>query len=90
MLRLPESLKRYGTTLKLVMRCENKAIYSQYYGDDLVGYEVVKIRILKSRFVKIFNRIEPERETYPSTGQWGIYGWTYMTLEKAIERYNQL
>lgn len=29
----------------------------------------------------------PEREAYPSTGQWGTAGWTYTTLAAARERF---
>lgn len=88
MLRLPEELSKYGYSFKLIIRCENKAIYSQSLENLLIAYEVIKIRIRPPRFNRFLSREDPAMETYPSNEQWGKLGWTCRTWEEALERYN--
>ena len=90
MVKLPEVLKRNGYTLKLITRSSQKAIYAQMDGDHCLAYEVIKIRVHKKAFNRYFNRIEPERESYPNSSSWGDLGWTLKNWEDALMKYNQL
>lgn len=67
MLKIPGTLRKNGTTLKQVIRCENKALYNQYDGELLLGYEMIKIQVQRTRMNSFLKRIDPEREVYPST-----------------------
>ena len=90
MLKLPGTLRKNGTNLKMVMRSKNKAIFSQHDGSTLLGYEVIKIKVHRTRINNFLKRVEPEREVYPSTEKWGKLGWTCRTWERAIEKYNAI
>jgi hypothetical protein len=53
-------------------------------------YEVVVLRVRPPE--ERFGRAYPERETYPSSEEWGTYGFTYLgsQLDTARERYKEL
>jgi hypothetical protein len=67
----------------------NRAIYERTSASKKhISYEVVIIRShngYELQGVKI-----PASEVYPSTSQWGVYGWTYNDLESAKARYSTL
>lgn len=90
MQKLPVYFKKYGYTFKLIVREAKKAIYAQYDNDQLMAYEVIKIRVRPQRYNAFLKRNEPEREIYPSKEQWGIMGGTYKTWKKAMEKYSEL
>ncbi len=98
MQKLPRTFKKFGYAFKLVRREAKKAIYAQYDGEVLSAYEVVKIRVRPPRYNDLFKRHEPEREVYPTSGQWGIMGWTVKNWggaweeawDRALERFNKL
>ena len=69
---------------------ENKAIYGQYIGERLIAYEVIKIRKRPKRYNTILKRIEPDKEVYPSKGEWGDWGWSPSKWKDAIKMYNKL
>jgi hypothetical protein len=88
--RLSQEIRKNGFIYKLMNRSAKKAIYAQYLNNLLIGYEVIKIRVHPPRYNGFLLRDESAREVYPSSEQWGKNGWTCMTLEKALERYNQI
>jgi len=88
--KLPVVFQKYGYRYVQLRRSAKKAIYGIYEGDRLIEYEVIKIRIRLKRFNQLLNRIEYEKEVYPSKGQWGISGWSLFSWEKALEKYNQI
>lgn len=90
MIRLPESFKKYCYSLKLVRRCENKAIYAQFWGSDPIAFEVIKIRKRLRKYNKLFKQEQPESEVYPSSEQWGKSAWTYRSWETALAKYNSI
>jgi hypothetical protein len=75
-----------GRTLKQLKREGMVAIYDQ----GLYSYEVIVIRIKKDG--ETFGKFYPEHEIYPSSEQWGIYGWTYRPdeREKAEKKFASL
>ena len=88
--RLPVTFSKYGYTLELVQRGQNKAIYSQSIGTRQIAYEILKIRVHPAHYNDFCRRNEPEAEIYPSSEQWGRMGWTCITWERALERYDSL
>ena len=56
-------------------RSPTAAIYSQSQDGKVVAYEVVRIRVKAAD--EVMGRQVPEREVYPSSREWGTYGWTY-------------
>ena len=96
--RLPGSFTKYGYTFKLVLRDTNKAIYAQYLGEDLIAWEIVKIRVRPPRYNKFLKREEPAREVYPTSEQWGKMGWTVSnwkkdpegSWERALKKYQKI
>ena len=63
-------------------RTATSAIYSQFNSDDeIVAYEVVRIRVEQPG--EVMGKFYPLREVYPGTSQWGSYGWTCRSLDEA-------
>jgi hypothetical protein len=84
---LETEIKYQGRTLKQIKREGNVALYQM---ENPYGYEVVIIRTEKGR--EKFGKFYPEHEAYPSSEEWGTYGWTYRPdeLEKAEKRFASL
>ena len=72
-------LKYQGRALKQIKREGRVALYQ---AEDPYGYEVVIIRDEKAR--EIFGKFYPEHEVYPSSEDWGAYGWTFRPDELAL------
>ena len=67
------------------------AVYEKTQG-NYRGWEVVKIRIkmLPSLTPSATKGIREEYEAYPSSEEWGSYGWTPYTKERAFELMDEL
>ena len=86
---IPTEFKKKGFDYKQVRRDGMKAIYEQTRkGTELKNYEVVKLG-RHNGYVMGGVSIEPS-ETYPGSSLWGITGWTTQSLDRALEKYNQL
>jgi hypothetical protein len=71
---LAESIVANKFTYKLLERIRNFAIYETSNHGNAI-YEVVQIQNKKA---EIFRGTSlPEREVYPSSSQWGKYGFTF-------------
>lgn len=88
--RLPVEFTKHGYHFTQLRRAENKAIYEQRYEGRLLAYEIVKIRIRPGGFNQLFGKVEPTREVYPNSEQWGSAGWTVCDKEKALAKYEAL
>jgi hypothetical protein len=75
-----ELLERRGLTC-LVQRT------SVAYGHS--HYEVVQLQLAEERQFPN-GIIAPASECYPSSSEWGIYGFTYRTLDEARKRFEKL
>lgn len=84
-----------GTTLELIERKGDYAIYgsTSHKCEDIVGYEVHKIRIkpvggvlLKSELYKDFTHYEVN----PSNEDFGYFGWMHQSLAQARKCLNLL
>jgi hypothetical protein len=68
-----------GYQFSQIYKTSQAFIYEVSYGEGK-HYEVFKKRI-NSRFGCV---------SYPTSKGFGIWAWTYSTLDKAIEKFNQL
>ena len=87
--RLPEHIRSDGFDLRLVERHGMVALYEKMKGFH-AGYEVVVIQLRKPKKHPFTGVDLPLREAYPSSEDWGTYGWTYTTLERAQARMKRL
>jgi len=61
-------------------------------GGYIAGYEVIKPIVANDAKMEIvdgkrkFIKYDTLKEFYPSTNQWGIYGFTCKTIERAMEK----
>lgn len=86
---IPTEFKKKGFNYKQVRRDGMKAIYLQTRDDSqMSNYEVVKLG-RHNGYNMGRSHIEPA-ETYPGSSLWGIMGWTCTSIDKALERYNQI
>ena len=85
---LKESFAKYGFDFKMIKRTKKKAIFEQSIKDKVFAYEVILVS-RHNGFSLAGNYIEPS-ETYPSTSEWGVKGFTYKTLEEAELKYKEL
>jgi len=80
-----------GFCHKLVRRARFVALYERWRRanpEKVIHYEVVVIRLQKAH---THNEIEyPEREVYPTSEQWGTYGWTCPNEDQARSRFEML
>ena len=95
MKRLDKEFTKYGYTFKEYKRQKHTAIYEQYLNDRLVAYEVIVVQSARKDFDG--RGIKKGDESYPTTAQWGVNGFTYAiygdrskALNKAIKKLNFL
>lgn len=82
-----------------------KQLKKQFIGTgEVKGYKFTQIRYTNRAFLyeintghslyyEVFKKVKNQRFeviSYPSSKYFGIWAWTYSTLEKAIEKFNQL
>lgn len=67
----------------------NYAIYSQKHRDT--GFTTYEAIIVKNHNGYEIAGVKIEAsEVYPGDSQWGIFGWTYQTLDQAKNKIKQL
>lgn len=52
------------------------------------SFETVMVR--SHNGYEIAGNFIPPSEVYPSTSQWGLYGWTYTNEESAFKKFREL
>lgn len=98
------SFKRYGQVFTQISRSSNKAIYEVKFKEELIGYEVVKIKFYEAK--KLIAACESRTkapyegdysnydqvESYPGDEGFGSFGWYFMANEKesAMKKYEEL
>ena len=86
---LKEKFEKKHFTFEQVIRENDIAIYRKYKPKTVNdGYEVIVIG--RHNGYTLGGSEIPASETYPGDSQWGISGWTYSTLEKAKEKFDQV
>jgi hypothetical protein len=64
-------------------RDESFAIYSQWLGSELIGYESFKIK--KNKAYERFGKFYEASEGFPTSNEWGWFGFTSKTFKEAQE-----
>jgi hypothetical protein len=85
---LPCGLRHDGFDLRQVERVGRVAIYEKTK-DTYKGWEIILIRKRPGRQLP-GGKHTPAREQYPSSAEWGIRGWTAMSLTNAKRQFNKL
>lgn len=86
---LEKEFKANRFNFKQVTRVGDAAIYEKTaVGGKAVSIEVIRIKS-HDGYELAGTKIAPA-EVYPSTSQWGIYGWTYNKMEDAVKKLNSL
>ena len=81
-------LRHDGFDLRQVERIGRVAIYEKTKG-TYKGWEIILIRKRPGRQLPGGKHI-PAREQYPSSAEWGIRGWTAVSLVSAKRQFNKL
>lgn len=85
---LPIEFTAHKSTFKMLSRVGDTALYERSSKAGNKEWEVVKIRIKKEQTIGEYEY--PEQEQYPSASQWGVYGWTSMSLENAKKKFEEV
>lgn len=86
--KIKESFKKSVFNYTLIKRSENTVIYKQEHEGRIIAYEVHKIRFAKP-FVLAGNELNA-REYLASDGEFGRYGWTFKSKNKALFKFAEL
>ena len=88
--QLPEYIDKGTFELNMMKREGDIALFSRYNRriKSISTYEVAVIR--KKGEEKMFDVLLPNREVYPSTSEWGKFGWTYQHLVNAEVKFRKL
>ncbi len=74
--------------MRLIERKGGWAIYGQWKGGRCGDYEVVRIRTRPEE--DFLGKHYDAREVYPPSESWGTDGFTFMSLEEARKRLEEL
>ena len=90
--KIPDYFKHHGIERELVTRNENVCIYKC---KTFESYDVMYInRVTEDRVITFSNGCSIymyEGDEYlPSDGEWGRRGWTFIKLENAYNKFNEL
>ena len=85
---LPRTLRHDGFDLRQVQRVDQVALYEKTK-NNYTGWEVILIRNRPGRHLPNGKYI-PASECYPTSAEWGTWGWTPISLAQAKERFNKL
>ena len=84
---LSRQLRRDGFNLHQLERVGWVALYQKTKG-NYTGWEIILIRNRPGRHLPNGKYI-PACECYPASAEWGIRGWTAMSLAHAKEQFNK-
>src|SRR5258708_2418142 len=86
---IPAAFNQDGYDHKLVVRCGRSAIFSKSRPlGPIHCFEVVRLEYRGAETIRGTNY--PARECYPRSEDWGVAGWTCMTLEAARKKMGKL
>ena len=81
-------LRKNGFDYSLVIRNEKVAVYEQGYNKNLKYYEVFIVRIKPA--IKFKGKDIPQREIFPSDGDFGKTAWSCRTMEEEFKNLIEL
>ena len=88
---LPTRFRRDGFEYRQIAREGDAAIYEQTWSgcaEPSVCYEVIRIR--QRDGFQIDGRLVEPAEVYPSSGAWGVDGWTLCDRESAFRKLREI
>lgn len=88
---LPKEFHRDGFQYRQIAREGNAAIYEQTWNgcpNPSVSYEVIRIR--RREGFQISGRFVEPSEFYPSSTEWGKYGFTFTDREAAFAKLREI
>ena len=85
---LPKEFSKKGFNFREIKRKGNVAIYERSKGESVKHYEVAVIK--SHQGFNLGGSFIAPSEVYPCDSQWGIYGWTLPSLEKAEEKFEDI
>jgi hypothetical protein len=88
---LPTRFRRDGFDYRQIAWEGDAAIYAQTWSgcsDASVCYEVIRIR--RREGFQIDGRLVAPAEVYPSSGAWGVDGWTLQNKESAFHKLREI
>ncbi len=91
MVKIETEISRGGFHFKQLVRKGRFAIYAktmQNLERSPAGFEVVVIQ--KREATEMFGISYPPRELYPSSGDWGTNGFTFLFHRDAIRKFDSL
>ncbi len=81
-------VKKNGYDYVLIKNGKRAIIYEQIISKDVKRYEVSLMRIKNAREFK--GKQFPSKIWFPNDEAFGTWAWTFMTLESALWRFNEL
>lgn len=77
-------------TYTQLARTDKVAIYERARNGRAFDFEVFNIKVLP-KGTKVFESItEDDQERYPGSSQFGFSAWTFVSRDRAMDRYNEL
>lgn len=77
---LPSRLKKYGFEYELIRNEADKALYSQHFEGQIIGYEVFMLKSKK----------QISLHSYPKHEDFGEKAWSFRSKQAALEFYNNI
>ena len=85
---LPTIVRKNGHDYFQIRNGQRTYLFQQKVGNRIVGFEVF-LKIVKPQ--RQVNGIDlPELEKFPHNEGFGIWAWSFYTLEKALLKFNKL
>lgn len=86
---LAASFRRHGYEFERINRIGPIAIYKRSRCNRVVSFEVLVLRATPERTLPD-GTIVPAKERYPTSSEWGEYGWSCTSLDRAQSKFEEL
>ena len=86
---LPLQFVRAGLVWNQVQRTHDKALYAGSLNGKIVEWECIRVRTFPGKTIFGTHYVS-EREKYPSSSDWGTYGFTHNDKGRAYAKYESL
>lgn len=87
-IQVPSEKRFHGFTYTQISRGIRSCLYRQTYGKKTIAYEVFILIIRKE--VTIKGVVYQAHEKWPRDSGFGKTAWTFLTIEDAIAKFNEL
>ena len=85
---LRATIHRYGFKYTLLSKSDSAFIYAQWGYNRIIGYEVFRRRKREGRVLN--GKYLPACERFPNNEAFVYWAWSFLTQEKAIEKFKQI